>query len=254
MRPEMRVAVSHDGLPRVHDRRRRTVGGNGTSDTVLDTVRRLLDAGQDIEIVSVVHPENVDSLTEGLRFLAGHGVTHFSPTLDLWTDWDQDDARRLRREITRLADFWRESLPRVSVSWVDEKAGRLAGLPAAPTARCGFGTGEIAVAPSGNLYPCERLIGSDRDDNPMRLPGHALEGTRFEPIPAPGRSVSACGGCGIADHCNTTCRCSNYIRTRDVRTPDGLLCMFNQACLVETARVLTKTPGSSAIGSIMQGE
>jgi uncharacterized protein len=30
-----------------------------------------------------------------------------------------------------------------------------------PLERCRMGAGEYAFGPSGNIYPCERLIGSD---------------------------------------------------------------------------------------------
>jgi hypothetical protein len=39
----------------------------------------------------------------------------------------------------------------------------------------------------------------------------------------------------MAGMCNAYCRCGNYVRTGDIRRPDGLLCLLNQACLEEVA-------------------
>lgn len=52
MRPDLELAVSCDGLPEIHDRHRRTAGGAGSSERVLTTLRRLIDAGKDFQVVS----------------------------------------------------------------------------------------------------------------------------------------------------------------------------------------------------------
>ena len=75
----------------------------------------------------------------------------------------------------------------------------------------------------------------------MRLPGHALAGEHFlMRVAAPARSDEACDACAMASICSTTCRCSNYVRTGRMDQPDGLLCLFNQVCARETARVLQR--------------
>jgi uncharacterized protein len=201
-------------------------------------MRRLLDAGKPFRVVMVVRPDNVEFLAEGIDFLYGLGVRRVEPSLDLWTHWTREDGSRLETAIQRCAQIWRDRIPDIGLSWFDERAARLARVPISPTARCGFGDGEVAVAPSGRLYPCERLIGEDADANPMRLPGHALEGEDFLCFQvAESRSAAACAVCGIRALCSTTCRCSNYVRTGHIGRPDGLLCLFDQVCWRETAHM-----------------
>jgi uncharacterized protein len=138
-----------------------------------------------------------------------------------------------------VANFWRHHLPTCGVNWFDEKAARLTNVPIHETARCGFGSGQIAVTPTGNLYPCERLVGADEPANPMRLRGNLFEGDDFLGYrPAPKAVAPECQQCALQSLCSTTCRCSNYIRTRDVMQPDGLLCLWDQTCHQETLRVL----------------
>ncbi|MBN2024706.1 MAG: radical SAM protein [Pirellulales bacterium] len=237
---DVQLTVSHDGLPEVHDRYRRAADGRGTSAQVTDTLARLLAAGVDVQVAMVVRPNNVARLPEGIVWLRRRGVRHVVPSLDLWAQWDPPAARELEAAIARAADLWHEGLPTCSISWFDEKAARLAGVGATATARCGFGDGEVAVSPSGRLYPCERLIGDDGLDNPMRLPGHVLEGDDFLHLPKPAAVGSGCSSCGIHADCNTFCRCGNYVRTGDVSRPDGLLCLWNKACHDQTARILRK--------------
>ena len=243
----MELSVSFDGLPDIHDRHRRFADGRSTSATVLDTIRRLLEAAKEFRVVAVVRPDGVEQLAQGIEFLRSLGVRHVDLTLDLWATWKPEDAFKLVQVVGEAAQVWRDGLPECSVNWFDEKAALLAGVPANHTARCGFGDGAIAVAPSGNLYPCERLIGEDAESNPMRLPGHALAGNDFVRLhAAPARFTEACSICPAASLCNTTCRCSNYVRTSNPATPDRFLCLFNQACLHETAKLLGKPLSTAA--------
>ncbi len=244
--PELHLSLSHDGLPEVHDQHRRSAEGHGSSDAVLATMDRLLLENRDFNVVMVVRPDSVRSLADGVEFLGTRGVRQVTPSLDLWTPWTREDAGRLQQAVADCADLWRESWPDLSISWFDEKAARLARVPMSETARCQFGYGQIAVSPAGNLYPCERLIGEDRADNPMRLPGHALNGEDFgHSTVFPDRSAPACSQCVLESMCGTSCRCSNFIRTGDPTKPDGLLCWLETLCFRETARVLNSSPAES---------
>ena len=238
--PELELAISHDGLPGVHDAQRVTIDGLPSSLRVQNTMARLIDVGKEFRVVMVVRPGNVDSLPDGMEFLSTLGVRRFDPSLNLWTQWNQADGERLKNAVRHAADFWGERLPECSVSWFDEKAARASGIPVAESARCGFGHGEIAVTPAGNLFPCERLVGADEPKNPMRLAGNAFDGDDFLSLTSlPDMWSSDCAPCGLRSLCSTKiCRCSNYIRTGDVNQPDALLCLLDQACYQETIRVL----------------
>lgn len=238
--PEMQLAISHDGLPGVHDRYRVAMDGQPSSLRVLETLERLQDAGANISVVMVVQPGTVDELCEGFEFLYARGVRRFQPSLNLWTVWRQSDGQRLKVAIADAADFWVARLPNIAVSWFDERAAKLSGVRLTETARCGFGNGEIAVAPSGHLYPCERLVGADEQTNPMRLPGGIMEGNDFLRVCwHDAYSPLVCAPCMLKASCSTsTCHCSNYVRTGDVNRPDGLLCLLDQTCYQETLRVL----------------
>ena len=254
MDDDVELTISFDGLPSVHDRHRLTIAGQPTSRDVIDTMTMLMDAGKRFNASMVVRPDTVEHLSDGIRFLRSIGLTHVTPTLDLWTRWNNDDGRRLLDAVSDCAELWREGLPECGISWFDQKAyelARRAGGEFADSARCGFGTGEIAVAPSGRMYPCERVTGEDRDDNPMRLRGDVMDGQDFLSIASQQkRCDDACGVCPIQSLCNTTCRCSNFIRTGNPSRPDRLLCMWNEACLREAIRVgVPAEAGSSAVPS-----
>lgn len=240
LHPELHLAVSHDGLPEVHDAYRVTAEQQPTSSRVERMISRLLDAGKEFRAVMVVQPTTAERLPEGIAFLYDRGVRAFDPSLNLWTEWTRADGLRLKSAIARAAEFWVEQLPLISVSWFDEKAARVNRIPMSETSRCGFGHAEIAVTPLGNLYPCERLVGADEPGNAMRLAGHIFDGDDFLNREANGPiECNTCAPCLLRPMCNTaTCRCSNYVRTGDVNRPDGLLCILDQTCTEETVRVL----------------
>lgn len=237
--PDMQLAISHDGLPEIHDRHRITVEGHASSTRVREIMERLRGAEKEFRVVTVLRPDTVELWPAGMEYLNSVGVRRFDPSLDLWTTWTRADGERLKAAIRNGADFWVEHLPECSVSWFDEKAAKLARVPMNETARCSFGHAEIAVTPVGNLYPCERLVGADEPGNAMRLPGDVFDGEDFlSNRPAAEKSAAECSQCALRALCSTTCRCSNYVRTGDVTRPDGLLCLWDQTCHSETIRVL----------------
>ena len=238
--PDVEVAISCDGRPQTHDRHRRFSRGRGSATEVVTTIERLVATSRDFRVIMVVRPDNLAELAAGAAFLIDRGVPAIAPSIDLWCEWTDEDIAALDTSVRELAQVWRSTLPKVSVSWFDEKIGRLtAAARTYESARCGFGLGEIAVAPSGNLYPCERLIADDRPDNPHRLPGHALAGSDFlDTIRTEDVAPESCEPCAVRSFCSTACPCSNVIRTGRPHQPDRLLCLLNQFCLREASGAL----------------
>jgi radical SAM protein with 4Fe4S-binding SPASM domain len=197
--------------------------------------------------VVVVRPDNLYEIAKGLEYVRAIGVRRVNLSLDLWTRWTANDVTRLDAMVTELAGIWFGWLPEFSVNWFDAKVTELAHLPGNERAiRCGFGSGEVAVAPSGRLYPCERVVGEDRPENPLRLTANVFEGPDFLTLPAACFSrCEPCSGCALNFACDTFCRCSNFIRTGDVNRPDGLLCALNKS----TARAVAQTPGRRQFGT-----
>lgn len=242
--PQMELALSFDGLPETHDRHRVLEAGGGTAKEVLGTMRRLQNVGKEFRVVMVVRPDSVTALPAGLRFLQAIGVEQVELSLDLWTAWLPRDAGRLESALVEAAEIWRAGLPRFGVNWFNEVAVRLAGVPILESARCSFGQGEIAVAPSGNLYPCERLIGEDAEGNPMRLPGYILEARDFLDPPAPPPRAPAAEAAALCA-CGLSCRCCQFVRTGHPDKSDDLLRLLDRVCAREAARVLEATEMSA---------
>lgn len=238
---ELELAISCDGPRETHDRHRLFADGRGSSAVVEQTISDLLDHERDFQVIMVVRPDSVAELPGNLEYLNALGVRRFCVSPDLWTTWNPEDADRLEQALEKLGTYWRSGLPELSINLFDVKLAHLAGASVTePVSICGYGHGEIAVAPSGNLYPCERLIADDAPGNSAKLPGNVHDGEEFLRLEAQAeREAKACTDCAIQTACTTTCRCSNFVRTGDVRRPDGLLCRLDKCAFREAFKVIS---------------
>lgn len=231
--PDMEVALSIDGLSEVHDRFRPMASGKPSSPRALAALAALVEVGVAFRVVSVVRPETVALLADGLRSLIARGARSFDPALDWGACWDVPALARLESALVQVADLYAEHRGEVEVSWFDTLLAWSAGGVAADALACGFGRGEVAVAPSGRLYPCERLVGEDRAPHDHSL-GHLDDASGpFQPAACSGSvEIGAdCAGCPVETLCARGCACANLSRSGRPDQPDGLMCTFESARL-----------------------
>lgn len=241
--PDLDLAISCDGAAPTHDRHRRDAHGRGTSHTVETSLRDLIRAARAFSVVMVVRPDSLAELSANLAHLRALGVARFTLSPDVWTPWSDSDLAALSQAVEQAADLWRAWLPAVSINWFDAAIARLARLDTGGVdTRCAFGDGEIAVAPSGRLYPCERLVGEDEPRHPLRLPGHADDGDDFLNV-TPLCSVRQ-APCTAA----TACACSNYVRSGSIAHEDALLRILHESIDRALRRIIHETvPTSSPV-------
>lgn len=231
------VSVSCDGIEEVHDMNRYDIEGKGSSEEVYRTIRYLISLKKEFTVVAVISPDNVRFMTKNIRFFRDMGVRYIEFNLNLWSEWSRSDISALEDAVAESVPLWYESLPDIGINWFDEKMLLLTGNYIHE--KCGFGNGEIAVAPSGSLYPCERLIGEEKSE--MRIEDDIFTADDFLTDYAPERRVcSSCASCSAVSMCGSDCRCSNYIRSGDIDTPDNLLCSLEKRCFCEVSGIIKK--------------
>lgn len=237
--PDLDLAVSCDGLREIHDLHRRNRYGARTAALVEGIIAGLVRDKRAFSVVTVARPDTLESLPAGLAHLRSLGVSRFTLSLDLWTTWGAEDLIRLETTVETLADLWRSWLPHAGIDWFDTRVAALARLAASgPETRCGFGEGELAVAPSGRLYPCERLVAEDQPANPLRLPGVLDDYLDFLDLRSP---CLAGEKPGATDAPAGACRCSNYVRTGSPAATDILQRTLNQAANRAVERLIRTT-------------
>ncbi len=228
-----RVALSIDGARASQDATRRDRGGGSSAERVERALTIALETVRRVTVVSVVDPRNVAFLVEGVEHLVGRGVRNLILNPSWLAAWDDADLAVWEEAYRAIAELWvarhRAGRP-FSISTIDRKVElRVRGEP---ERACGFGRAELAVAPSGRIYPCGRLIGEDPADAaaPARRNqiGDLERGidARVE-LPVPGDAAcrpDACAGCAHLARCASRCGCGNLETSGCAASPGALLC------------------------------
>ena len=220
------VGLSVDGVREAHDAGRPKMGGGSSFDDVERGLSVLLRRGTSFETISVVTPTNVRWLGDSVRWLLELGVprmainpcyeAYFSDEeLELWTAGLKEAADAM------IACFQRGRL--VSMPVFDNKilAALKGGLATEDT--CSLGDRSIAVAPGGNVYPCERMVAEDED--PAFRMGHIVDGwAPLGPRCERGPVNDECVDCGERWRCTSHCACANFAETGETNLAGGTQC------------------------------
>ncbi|MBP1688389.1 MAG: aldolase-type tim barrel [Deltaproteobacteria bacterium] len=242
------VAVSIDGDAETHDRLRPLASGGSSFSAVRAGLRVALDRQPMTHTVSVVHPGNVPNLDRTVGFLLEEGVRQISLSPDPSADWDSRGLEIYREQLELVGERWLGEFRAGREVWIEPLDGKIisrvkGGLENCD--RCAAGTRRLALAPSGNWYPCERMVGADGDRERFWALGNTLETMDGGPDPmtvavlrAQQKDVPAeCRRCPLGNRCHYGCSCSNVLATGTIATPGGAMCAAEQAAIAVADRV-----------------
>jgi uncharacterized protein len=221
------VAVSLDGTREAHDRGRPTRGGGSSYEAAIDGVEALRGAGVGFDVIAVTTPDNVAHLARSVRALAALGPRRILLNPSFGERWTDETIARWGDELAGISAFlldrWRAG-EHVFVNALDGKLA--AAAKGGSAAHCSVGRWNVAVAPSGRLYPCDRLVADDRSDR--FVIGHlddGLDPTRALPR---GPSDPECAPCAERPRCRASCACANIAETGAPELPGGVQCWYEQ--------------------------
>lgn len=228
------VAISCDGTRRAQDRNRRTRRGRSSHRRAVAGLERALGAGLAVRVVLVVDPSNVAELADSVAELRARGAVDFVLNPNWAADWSGQDVlaawtTAYEAIVGDYVQAYRAGRP-FWISFVDPKiAAHIKGGYLAEEL-CDLGRRHLVVAASGNLYPCDRLVGEDRDARFVigRLPRGIDETHQSSLVRTVCRLPSDCGACAVAARCRNRCACANLAMTGDVGRPAELLCFHEQ--------------------------
>lgn len=156
--------LSCDGPPFVQDTLRCLQDGKGSSSIVTNTIRRAKETLLSVLVNAVYHPQTFRYLPHVVEYLASLGLKRIYLNPDFSAPWSKKEAELLSEIYGQISkqyiDFYLQKKPHF-ISLIDSKIAVILGEGYKPLDRCKMGTGEFAFTPSGNIYPCERLIGTD---------------------------------------------------------------------------------------------
>ncbi len=233
---DFQVQVSLDGCPEAQDATRRFRNGRSSQGRVERNLLALLRAGFQVRLVAVIDPANVAFLGQSFDYLMDLGLTyiHFSPNyLGAWDEAAceafelalQDLGRRYKARLRAGQDVRLDPLNGKIVTHLNRgyKEKNL----------CQFGQQEICVAPSGRIYPCDRLV--CEDDDPQVCIGDLQRGIdtarRDELVRRKNTPDAECQACALRPRCMHWCGCANYETTGDTGQVSPVVCWFERSFL-----------------------
>jgi len=238
---EVYVGLSTDGVQEAQDDGRPTIGGASSFADTKRGIEVLVRRGTPFETISVVTPTNARWLSDSVRWIVDLGVPRvgLNPCYEAYFDDEQLGA--YGAGLTTAADVMLECFRAgriVSIPVFDNKilAALKGGL--AEVDMCSLGSRSVAVAPSGNIYPCERMVGEDEDST--FLMGHIDEGPKASGLACERGPINPeCGDCGERWRCQSFCACANYAETGNTAIAGGTQCWHERQTAVLADRVAT---------------
>lgn len=230
------LAVSLDGNRQMHDATRPFRCGKSSFDSVIRGLD-LLDGYGDMEVIVVVDPSNVMHLTESVRYLAVEkGVQRISINPNFYIEWSDEALEQWKTAYQEIGEFYIDCFREnriLYVNFINSKVITRLKNGFEDCDHCNFGEKEIAVAPSGNIYPCERLVADDTLDD-MCI-GNVVDGfdedKRFSILQRRGNVNAECISCKLRHRCMNWCCCINYAMTGAIDSTDGILCFHERLAI-----------------------
>jgi uncharacterized protein len=242
-RHEFQVQVSLDGCASAQDATRRFRNGRSSYQRIETNLKRLMAEGFDIRVVAVIDPANTDFLGESFDSLMEMGVRriHFSPNYN--GDWTEEACDRFEQALHELGERYIARFRACEDVRLDPLNGKVVTHLARGYKEknlCQFGQKELAISPSGKIYPCDRLV--CEDDNPAVCIGDLNRGgldevRRDTMVRAKNTPDPECAECELQPRCMHWCGCANYETTGDVAQVSPIVCWFERCFIAEADRV-----------------
>jgi uncharacterized protein len=234
------LGLSLDGNAAMHDTFRVYPDGRGSHADCLRGLDRIAGRGARAEIICVVHPATLPHLADSVEWLAARFGFKIALNPDFSADWTEAALEDMRRQYLRIGDFY---LARflggrpLSVNVIDGKIRTHLQGGYRACDRCSMGEREVAVAVSGNLYPCARLVGDD-DKADVRI-GTVAQGydsaALLRLLARRGNRNPACGACPLKPRCMNWCGCVNYVTSGGDIGRVGAFTCWHEKLVIEIA-------------------
>jgi len=230
---------SFDGIREAQDACRRYVNGQSSFADTKEAMDLLLRYFPAMSICAVVSPENVKYLPASIDFFLDSGVRRLLLNPNFFVSWSEAELALWRQGYEHAAERFEKEFRNgrsVHINFITLKiiTHLKGGYDACDT--CDFGQKEIAVAPSGNIYPCQRMVGEDTKE--LGWMGDVFTGLNVKTCRnlADVREVTnrECRECDFSRRCRNWCSCVNHRLTGRFDLPGSLVC-YHERMAIEIA-------------------
>lgn len=221
--------VSLDGNKAVQDGRRPFRNGKGTHARVVHNLAVAREAVGSVTVTMVVGPGHLAEVPGSMSHILSLGIDTIHMAIDYHADWRTGDVEALADALDGVGDVWVDAYRRgrpFSLPSFDSKIARHVLQPLVNFPRCACGDREWTVAPSGRIYPCDRMVGEDHGEGPVI--GDVFQGFDEE---ATARFLGChrgtpdrCRDCEDSPRCLFWASCVKYGLTGEIGEPPAILC------------------------------
>jgi len=231
------VVVSIDGNEKMHNIHRVYADGASTFKDVQKGILALQKYYNNGEycVNSVVTKQNILHLNDSVRYLFEDlKISTIRLSVDYFTKWGEE-TKTYYDIFNLLGDYVIKCYQEGKIINIDIFDSKIKTAIENSCLTCKFAEQKIGVAPSGTLYPCERLIGDDTGELAI---GDVYRGydlaKKAKLIATRENTNPECQSCLIKSRCINSCGCTNYYLTGSINTTDAVVCFF-QTLFVEVA-------------------
>jgi uncharacterized protein len=243
IKEEINLCISIDGPENIHNINRCYKDGRGSFRDVVDNLQVAIKHIDYVQINAVYGPKTVFHLPESVRFFSEFDISgiHLNPEINC--SWTRDIHPKFNDIYMKIAEHYincYENGQEIAINMIDSKVVLF--LKGGYTGKdmCGMGETEWGIAPSGNIYPCERFIGDDKN-NTLCI-GNVHTGLdvsrRCSVLKERGNINEECKICGLKKYCMNWCGCTNYFTTGNTGLVDAFLCESEKAAIQTSKKVL----------------
>lgn len=239
--------LSLDGSRRQHDTNRSFADNRGSYNSITKHLDDILNFNRYTIAVSVVTPDTAGYVSEGVRHLFDKGFRYVLQTLDYAAPWENSHVRELKSQYEDLAKYYFDKLAageKIFFSPFDERIKTHAQKPYGRGDLCDLANSQIAIAPSGRIYPCVQFIGTDDGRYLENVIGDVFSG--FDPrrrewfIDENYREKESCKDCALYGRCATFCGCVNWRATGSLDQIPAIICEHERTLMPIVDRLANK--------------
>jgi uncharacterized protein len=235
---EIYFVLSIDGCEQQHNMMRHYVDGKGSYHVIEKNLAEVLRINPYTLAVSVVTPETAGYLSAGVQDLFRKGFRYVVQTLDYSAPWQEHDLWELKHQYRLLAAYYGEQImsgEKIYYSPFDERIKTWAQKPYSNGDPCDLANTQIAIAPSGRIYPCVQFIGDDSAEFQENVIGEVFSGFDDERrcwfIEQNYHEKETCKGCALRGRCATFCGCVNWRATGKLDQIPPIICAHERMLL-----------------------
>ncbi len=228
---EILFTLSLDGHAELQDMERRTAGDKGSYAQVTAHLDEILKFNPYSVVVSVITPNTVDQMARAAKHLFGLGFRYVMQTLDFTGDWTDSHLGVLKKQYSDLAKYYERELgkgKKIYYAAFDERIKTWAEHPYENGTVCDLGNTQIAIAPSGRIYPCVQLVGQDDSGREDLVIGDINSGftsvKREKVVQQNYAAKEECKECALDGRCSNFCGCLNWTTTGSIGGVAPMVC------------------------------